>query len=380
MREEDSMRRRKCIVTTGLALVLALTALPALAAEGRIPIWQPTQIAPGGEGKYILTRDVVANAAQPVAIDILPGTVAVDIDLNGFTIYGIANAIQARGVDSLTVRNGTIMGSNADGIHAEECRKVVVEDVKIQFTEGYGLALLNVQNFAVRRNIVVHAGNEAIYVDGTWIDPFTVVEGTIEDNLMRECFRGVTLYYGSSVAIRNNRIEATWGDGIFISPGPNDVDTGCVACLIIENTIQEAQGNGMWLSYFEGGKVHNNAVTRCGAEGIFIDFLSRDNLILDNVVTRSGSNGLIIQSDFNHVERNVLNENGWFGAGWGLYFFQGAVGNTYRGNTAQGNAGPAAACPGFPATFDFCDGSGGANTSPFAAMGFGGDNLMPGPL
>jgi parallel beta-helix repeat protein len=362
--------------------VLGLTALPVLAAEGRIPIWQPIQIFPGGEGKYILTRDVVANAAQPIAIDILPGTVAVDIDLNGFTIYGIAHAIQAVGVDSLTVRNGTIMGSNMDGIHALECRKVVIEDVKIQFTQGYGIALLNVQNFAVVRNIIVHTGNEGIYIDGTWIDPFTVVDGTIEGNLIRECSRGITLYYGSSVAIRNNRIEAPFGDGIFISPGPNDVDAGCVACLITENTIEEAENNGMWLSFFEGGKVHNNAVTRSGSEGIFLDWMSRDNLLLDNVVTRSGANGMMIQSDFNHVERNVLNENGIGGLvpAWGLYFFQGAVGNTYRGNTAQGNPGPPGACPGFPATTDFCDGSGGANTSPFAAMGLGGDNLMPGPL
>jgi nitrous oxidase accessory protein NosD len=374
------MCRTTRFVTAGLTLVLGLTALPVLAAEGRIPIWQPVQIFPGGEGKYILTRDVMANAAQPVAIDILPGTVAVDIDLNGFTIYGLANVIQAVGVDSLTVRNGTIMGSNGDGIHAMECRKVVIEDVKLQFTQGYGIALLNVQNFAVRRNIIVQTGNEGIYVDGTWVDPFTVVDGTIEGNLIRECFRGVTLYYGSSVAITDNRIEATFGDGIFISPGPHDVDSGCVACLIRENTIEEAQGNGMWLSYFEGGKVHNNAVTRSQAEGIWLDWMSRDNLLLDNVVTRSGSNGLIIQSDFNHVERNVLNENGWMGGGWGLFFSQGAVGNTYRGNTAQGNPGPPAACPGFPATTDFCDASGGANTSPFAAVGLGGDNLMPGPL
>jgi len=374
------MRRHYAIISAGFALLMVLAALPTPAAEGRIPIWQPTQIAPGGEGKYVLTRDVVATAAQPVVIDVLPGTVAVDIDLNGFTIYGMANAIQAIGVDSLTVRNGTIMGSNADGIHAEECRKVVVEDVKIQNTEGRGITLLNVQNFAVRRNIVVVAGNEAIYVDGTWIDPFVLADGVIEDNLLREAARGVTLYYGSSVAIRNNRIERMFGDGVFVSPGPNNADTGCVACLIVENTIQESEANGMWLSYFEGGKVYNNAVTRCFAEGIFVDFLSRDNLLLDNVVTRSGSNGMIIQSDFNHVERNVLNENGMAGQGFGLYFFQGAVGNTYRGNTAQGNVGPAAACPGFPATFDFCDGSGGANTSPFAAMGLAGDNLMPGPL
>jgi hypothetical protein len=374
------MKNVSRIASAGLVLLLAMTATSALAAEGRTPVWQPITIMPGGEGKYILTRDITALVGMP-AIDILPGTVAVDIDLNGFTIYGTGgvNVVQAVGVDSLTVRNGTIMGGGGDGISATECRKVVVEDVKIQVVENHGIGLYRVANFAIRRNII-HAAQQGdgIMADGTLVDPVMYVEGTIEDNLVRECGGGIAVFAGSSVAIINNRIEATTSaDGIFISPGPQQDIPGCAACLIAENTIQEAAANGMWLSFLTGSKIHNNVVIYSGAEGIWLDVGSDTNLVLDNVVSFSGGNGLLVDSFLNHLERNLLNSNGLAtGMGWGMWLRNGGQ-NTYRGNTAQGNVGPPAACPGFPATTDFCN-TGPANVSPLnQPPTLAGDNLMP---
>jgi parallel beta-helix repeat protein len=367
------MNKRLRIASAGLALLLAITAIPALAAEGRIPVWRPITISPGGEGMYILTRDITASGAP--AIDIQAGTVAVDIDLNGFTIYGAAgfNVIRAVGVDSLTIRNGTIMGGGGDGIQAWECRKVVVEDVKIQFSDTHGIALYQVPNFAIRRNII-HAAQhgDGIIADGTTIDPYIYVEGTIEDNLIRECGGGIAIFMGSSIAIINNRIEATTSaDGIFISAGAQQDMPGCLACLIAENTIQEAAANGMWLSWFQNGKVYNNVVTWSGGEGIWLDQASDNNLVLDNVAGQNGSNGMLVDSNNNHLERNVLSQNGFAaGAGFGLYIRNG-VSNTYRGNT--GRANPGGPCIGFPATTDICDDP-AASTSPIT------DNVMPFPL
>jgi len=75
----------------------------------------------------------------------------------------------------------------------------------------------------------------------------------------------------------------------------------------------------------------------------------------------------------------VLNTNGLGGGpAWGLYLT--GFGCTYRGNTARGNAGGPALCPGFPATTDFCD-AGAGNVSPFnQPPTLAGDNLMPGLL
>jgi parallel beta-helix repeat protein len=170
------------------------------------------------------------------------------------------------------------------------------------------------------------------------------------------------LYVGSSVGIINNRIERTTNsDGITIASGA-DV-AGCVGCVVSGNTIRGAHLSGIWLGSFSTGKIHNNAVTASGNEGIYLNAASVDNLILDNVSGQNGENGMLIDGQRNHVERNVLNMN----LAWGLRM-DGTL-NTYRGNTAHGNTG--GSCPGTPATTDLCDATSGGNNSM-------GDNFMPG--
>jgi parallel beta-helix repeat protein len=371
------MRSATKAVVIVLSLVAVMTASAVLADEGRTPIWQPVTIGPGGEGKYFLSRDITAPAAGP-AIDILPGTVAVEIDLNGFTIFGgPSSVIQARAIDSLTVRNGTIMfgGSSGGqaGVYAEQVRKVVVEEMKIQFIEGSGIGMFEVATFSVRNNVIVNCQLDGIFSDGFWIDPAIPTEGTIEDNVIRECGGGVGILNGSTVGIKDNRIETLQASGIFID--------SCAGCLIEGNTIDEATGQGMELMVFAGGKIYNNVATgSVQGHGIWLQEGSDDNLVLNNVCSRNGNNGLLIDSSQNHVEGNVLNSNGLAGLNsWGLYF--GGAGNVYRGNMARGNPGPGAACPGFPATTDFCDATGGLNTSPLnQPPTLVGDNLMPGLL
>lgn len=374
------MRKTTKSLGAALALAMILTALPAVAAEGRIPIWQPIQILPGMEGKYVVTRNITANPGMPV-IDIQPGTLSVDIDLNGFTLYGVdMDIIRALAVDHLTIRNGTLLFGTGSGIRVDDARKVVVEDVRVQWVEQKGIQLNEVMTFALRRNVLANLPTgEGVYVDGSFFDITRPTSGTIEDNLFRDCERGITLHFGSSVGMINNRIEASVADGIFVSPGPNGALYGCIACLVNENTVQESGANGMWLSHYENSKVYNNTVTFSVGEGILLDFLADDNLILDNVSSQNQRNGLVVFSNQNHIERNVLNTNGLGGGlpNWGLWIT--GFGNVYRGNTARSNPGPAASCPGLPATTDFCDGGAG-NTSPFVQGPLIGDNLMPGLL
>ena len=72
------------------------------------------------EGHYIVTRNITANLGLPI-IDILPGTVSVEIDLNGFTLYGLdMDIIRAVQVDHLTIRNGTLLFGMGSGIHVDE--------------------------------------------------------------------------------------------------------------------------------------------------------------------------------------------------------------------------------------------------------------------
>jgi len=380
------MNRASLRVGAGILLLTTFCAIPAVAAEGRIPIWQPTVIGPGQEGAYIVTRDVVAAVGAPL-IDVLPGTVAVDIDLNGFTLYGIdQDVIRAVGVDSLTVRNGTIMGGNQNGVYAAECRKAVIEELRIQFVGLHGIQLVSVGNFAVRRNVIV---SDAVApmpaLGGILVDGFQSpepLEGVIEDNLVEETGFGIQVNVGSSVAILRNHLEEMHGgDGILAF--------ACDGCMVAENTVQRAIGLGIVLSECNVNKLYNNVVVESGADGIYLKN-SSDTLILDNDSSLNGGDGLAVDGTRCHVDRNVLNLN----QGFGLHFIQGPVGplrgdNTYGRNTARNNFGAIAPCVVVPPVEvctppygggavppDFCNesvGPSGVGNTSFC------DNLMPGP-
>jgi parallel beta-helix repeat protein len=335
-------------VTAGLALALAFAALPAVAAEGRIPIWQPVTIGPGMEGKYIVTRDVSAQPGIP-AIDILPGTVTVDIDLNGFTLYGLdTDVIRAVEVDSLTVRNGTIMFGTRNGILASGCRKAIIEDVKIQFVDLFGINLINVANFAIRRNILVDEPEGRMYgilVDGIGApDP---LEGIIQGNQIEKTQGGIDLRIGSSVAIKDNRIEEIAnGDGILVFV--------CDGCMIAENTIQLTGGSGIVLRDVNVCKVHNNVVFGAGADGIALLNNTSDCFVFDNNSSQNNGNGLAVDGQRNFIDHNVFNMNGLAG----IWFMQSAGFNTFGRNTARGNSGFPGPCTTTPppcAPPDICD-------------------------
>jgi parallel beta-helix repeat protein len=353
--------RRICV---GLFLVFVVSGLaaPALAGEGRIPIWQPVSITPGMEGKYVLTRDVSAVGGSGLpAIDIQPGTVAVDIDLNGFTLYGVdTDVILAVGVDSLTIRNGTIMFGLGDGISVLDARKVVIEDVKIEFVHGYGIHLTGVTNFAVRRNILVSDPDaDPGMIGGIWVDGTQApgpVEGKIEDNQIDSAGFGIQVDVGSAVTIRGNQVEdALQGDGIHVLV--------CDGCLIAENTVQHSAGIGIVLTDANVNKVYNNVVFGA-SDGIALLGNTSDCLVLDNNSSQNQpGSGLVVSGFRNQINGNVFN----FNASAGIWFMPSAAptNNTFGRNVMRSNAAiPAGSigCPftPLPCTFpDVCDDAGG---------------------
>lgn len=375
-----------------LLLVVCLVALPAIAGEGRRPIYQQstTIINPG---MYVVTRNITGLAGAPV-IDIQAPDV--EIDLNGMVLQGgdpTMPVIQAVGVENITIRNGTLFGGR-DGIWinlgAGFGRKVIVEYVRILDPAQDGIHLDGMTDFALRRNNVVNAGQEGIEVDGSVVP--NPVQGTIEDNQVEQCGGGIRVTNGSSVAILNNRL-----DRIAVVPPAAPPAQGAIVYdlseggLIANNTIEEVTqvnfqggGNGIYLGDAVATKVYNNVVVRCENHGIWIAGFSDDNLILENVVRDSGWDGLRIEGSGNHVDRNLLNLNCGLGNGacWGLHFSNafGGYGNTYGRNTARRNNGNPAICPtapppANPPTTDFCD------EQPLGPPGYGNDsffeNYMP---
>jgi parallel beta-helix repeat protein len=365
--KEVRMSKKLLLRAAVLALILSV-GLPALAAEGRIPIYQyPTVITQ--PGKYIVTRNIDGMGGPQPIIDVQVGNV--DIDLNGFSLYSWgapAPIIYTFGGVPLTIRNGTIMGGT-NGIEvwtgADELPsyKVVIEDVNIMNSETYGIFLVGISDFALRRNNVAFTGDVAIMIDGSNAMGWRVM-GTIEHNRIVECHGGITVRYGSSVATLNNRLEEITN----IAPPPAmgaiiyDYSEGG---LISENTIEDMHGDGgaIYLGDSSGCKIYNNVVRRGGdnggAAGIWLAGFSDDNLVLNNVVSQSWTDGVFVEGSRNHIDRNVMNNNGVSGQGHGLHLSAIWAGdyNTFGRNTARGNPGGPCAFAGglYPPTTDFCD-------------------------
>ncbi len=342
-------------------LLLSSCFIPAFAGEGRNPVWQPLTIGPGQEGKYILTRDVLAPIGGP-AIDILPGTTTVDIDLNGFMIHGSDQPIiRSSGVDVLTIRNGTLAGGTLEAVHAVQGQKVVIEDVKAYGQGAAGFYLSEIAVVALRRNVVSNEGGDGIYVDNT--PSMMPVEGTIADNQIKDCFGGITVLLGNSVAIQNNRIATTTaGDGI----RAND----CTACLVSENTVMGTVGMGIVFESARASRVLDNLVFNAQVEGIALLSTSQDMLVLNNVSSGNTGNGIYCDGLRNHIDRNLLTRNGMAG----LFLSNFATDNTFGRNTVRANGAPPSGCMANPPgclSPDVCvDGPGNSSFS---------DNMGPNP-
>ncbi len=357
-----------CRKTIGLLAVAFLISVPTMAAEGRIPVFAPTVIV--ADGKYIVTRPIAGAGLAPV-IDIAFPSANVDLDLNGFTLSqpaaGPAVILISAPVKEVRIHNGTLAGG-ANGIEAPGAgRKVIVEDVKVQDCGGPApgaIHTFDVENVVIRRSVIQDAPSmPGIAADG----PGVIKTGTIEDNVIRRTAGGIVVTSASAMAILHNRIEEgtpVGGPGIGFDGGGS---------LISENTIQSAVGDGIQIRQGKGNKLFDNVVHRSTANGIFLSPGAFDTLVLNNVSTANGIDGLHVDGAQNHIDRNVLNSN----TDCGLVLTGGAFLNTFGRNTARANAG-AGACGGAACVFfvgffppDGCD-AGGGNTS------FG-DNLAPGP-
>ncbi len=337
------------------AILAAVLVQPVLAAEGRTPIWQQTVITQSG--KYILTRNV--NVPVGVAVDIQAN--GVDLDLNGFILGapGSPNpVIQSSGFSDLHIHNGTVNGGT-DAVYIRGAKNVVVEGLQINSGTGTGIFLDEVTDITVRNNQIRDRNGIGILANPG--AAFPAVTGLIADNVVEACQEGISVDLAQALVIRNNQVQETFG-----SFGIRVFDSRSV--IIAENTTAETLAEGIWLEITFGSKVYNNTVSRAhGPAGIHL-LGSHENLVLDNVVNECDSDGIAVVGDRNLIQRNNLSRNGATGSGFGLHLL--GQQNVWRENMARSNPGPAAACPGFPATNDVCD-STAANTT------FG-DNFMPG--
>ena len=349
-----------------LIVCLTLAPLATFAAEGRTPVWASGTVITAS-GRYIVTRNLTPVAASPV-IDIAAPDV--DLDLNGMVLDGDGAAfpvIRVSAPEIVHIHGGTLRGGSASiDVNAPAVR-VVIEDVRSENANGNGIHLMDPEVFVIRRVVVNAASADGIRIDGA-----AIKQGSIEDCVIQRTTLGITLQTGASVAIVNNRIQnlSNLGaaHGIAIQ--------SCNGCLVSENTIQNADGEGIRAFAVSGTKFFDNVVQNAGGTGLHIDAGSANDLVLNNALNGNGffgaggGHGLLIEGKQIFVQGNALNGN----SGFGLRFAPGSQNNTFGRNMARGNSGAAVGpCAGVPTLFppNSCN-DGLVNTTY-------GDNLIPGP-
>jgi len=267
--------------------LLVLVTLPALAGEGRIPIWQPITITQSGS--YVVTRDIGANPTSnpPRAITIQADDV--DINLNGFALRLGEPVIFADGVKRITVRNGEIESSE-DAIDFRNVEQFELKDLVIRGSEDF-----------------------------CTVNIFNGDDGIVEHNRIRGPIFGPTVCArGTAIVLRYNVINL----------GPLDFRS-CIGCEASENKLQ-----GLSLDLTSSGNlIRDNLVS--SASGIGIDVLGDENHIEGNLIRGSGGFGLQLGGNGNVFRRNTARGNAGVGCVnplGNVNFCDTGVGNTSHGD------------------------------------------------
>jgi len=185
----------------------------------------------------------------------------------------------------------------------------------------------------IRRNFVFDSGYSGIDLD----NPTGAPNGIIEENIVR----GVT-----GVGATGIRVDAGQGESAGLTIRDNSIDSsgsgirvGGTSAVRVSGNVLRTDSTGIWINASLSCFISENRLYGNDAGNAITLHSSLDCLILRNVM-RDYVNGIaVLLSDRHHIEGNVANGN----SNWGIWFDDKSAYNTYGGNTARGNSGPA--CP-----------------------------------
>ncbi len=122
----------------------------------------------------------------------------------------------------------------------------------------------------------------------------------IENNVIRNNFYGLTLYFSSENSINKNLIQNSYNCGIYLSSSKNN--------LIINNTIKNNFYNGVGLYYFSDNNViKSNSFINNSYSGVNIR-LSSNNSVMRNNFSYNNI-GIHLPNYSNSVSKNVFINN-----------------------------------------------------------------------
>jgi len=361
-------------------LAVALAAGAAQAADGAIPLWEPTVITM--PGAYVVTRDIPSSGGP--ALDIQVG--GVSVDLNGFTLSApgadpVVKISSVMGVEPepFRIANGFIEGG-LYGVHAlnAERKRLRLEGLTIRGASEAAVRMDNVGDLEAKGIIIVET-KVGFELMGSPTDPPFLPTARISESSVR-ADRGIRCT-GVTCAVSRNMVASCVTplilDGAngseaehnrFIFPG--------AACGF--NPQPEPPGDGILVMSSMGVSLHGNEVmgTDVGNginHGISFDMASEGGKILGNVVRDFGDDGIRVMGTACAVTDNLASSNGGVGlrlggqnnvalgnhllgnTGVGLYFEMATgVPHVYRDNILTGNA----AGVGGPGLADAIDGGG----------------------
>jgi parallel beta-helix repeat protein len=286
----------KILAATGL-LVAASTV--TLAGEGRIPVYAPGTVI-SSSGRYVLTRNLDGTGATVIQIN---NVWNVDLDLNGFYIDGAgAPAIQILNAGEVRIHGGVIQNSSVGIDFTQTIVRAVLEDLRIASPLSHGIRL-QANDIAVRRVMVNQAGG-----DGIQISAVTPATGRVESCLVfGGAGRGIYVYGGSSLVLTDNVIRAPQAEGIYLD--------GCDGCLLKDNTVTQARGQGgIYVNFAQGSTLRGNVVSLNENHGIHVGQFGRDITVENNLMKSNGSvatpgDGLRFAGYGGTIVGNTMNSN-----------------------------------------------------------------------
>jgi hypothetical protein len=155
-------------------------------------------------------------------------------------------------------------------------------------------------NVSFHHNYVHHSGGEGLYIGNSFYEGFTTSCGTRLPHEIR------------NVKIYNNVVKYSGWEGIQL---------GCATkgAYVYHNTVEnygtkniQGQNNGVQLGVGTGGKFNNNFIKDGPGNGLIVLGLG-DNVIHDNIIVNSGSNGIFCDDrytpgpGFKFVNNTIIN-------------------------------------------------------------------------
>ncbi len=283
-------------------VVLGCAGAPSGAADGRVPVYQPTTISQ--PGSYYLTRDLT-GAAGAAVIDIASDDVTLDLAGHTLRVTGAGYGITAGNRSGVRIANGRIVGGYVGMSLFAGSYVVEHMDVRGQ-TSTTGLPT-GIQIFAnvgspparavVRDNQVAGANGSS----GRGIFLQNVVGGAVEGNAVVATLRnGIVLYACMGVSVAGNVVSDATGIAILV-----DTSTDCA----VARNVATRSAYGIYLQDGDHNTLDWNVCTNNTTWGIGVSTTSTGNVYSYNRLEANGSGNYFGTSNISAGGNNAGSSN-----------------------------------------------------------------------